>query len=107
MGRMKRLTYKARHEAGYKANKNIHDWECLDKLGKLEDLEEKGKLLKLPCALGETVYMLEVDEENFESFHCGIKITESKFDFWMIPMVGSCIFLKREYAETALKQRDG
>lgn len=55
---MKRLTYKARHEAGYKANRNIHDWECLDKLGKLEDLEEKGKLLKLPCAVGDTVYHL-------------------------------------------------
>lgn len=42
---MERLTHKARYEAGYRANKNVHDWECVDKLGQLEDLEEQGKLL--------------------------------------------------------------
>ncbi len=44
---MERLTHKAKHEAGYKANRNVHVWECVDKLGQLEDLEEQGKLLKL------------------------------------------------------------
>lgn len=28
--------------------------KCFDKLGKYEDLEEKGRLLKLPCAVGDT-----------------------------------------------------
>jgi len=36
---MERLTHKAKHEAGYKANRNVHVWECVDKLGQLEDLE--------------------------------------------------------------------
>lgn len=55
---MERLTHKARYEAGYKANRNVHDWECVDKLGKLEDLEEQGMLLKLPCKVGDTVWYI-------------------------------------------------
>lgn len=30
--------------------------EVSDKLEKYEDLEEQGKLLKLPCAVGDTIY---------------------------------------------------
>jgi len=29
---------------------------CVEKLAEYEDLEEQGKLLKLPCAVGDTVY---------------------------------------------------
>lgn len=36
---MKRLVHKARYQAGYKANKDVRAWECIDKLGQLEDLE--------------------------------------------------------------------
>lgn len=32
--------------------------EILNKLAEYEDLEEQGKLLKLPCAVGDTVYVL-------------------------------------------------
>lgn len=32
--------------------------ECFNKLGEYENLEEQGKLLKLPCAVGDTVYVL-------------------------------------------------
>lgn len=32
--------------------------QCFNKLGEYENLEEKGKLLKLPCAVGDTVYVL-------------------------------------------------
>lgn len=30
--------------------------ECFNKLGKYEDLEEQGKMLKLPCKVGDVVY---------------------------------------------------
>ena len=30
--------------------------QCFEKLGEYEGLEEQGKLLKLPCAVGDTVY---------------------------------------------------
>lgn len=32
--------------------------KVLQKLAEYEDLEEQGKLLKLPCAVGDTVYVL-------------------------------------------------
>lgn len=77
------------------------------KLKKYEDLEEQGKLLKLPCAVGDTVYAIEVDEENFTYFHCPRKISEYKFNLQMMDllgMFGKCIFLTREEAEAALNE---
>lgn len=35
---------------------------ALDKLAMYEDLEEQGKLLKLPCSVGDTVYILNQKE---------------------------------------------
>lgn len=55
---MERLTHKARHEAGYKVNRGKSLWECVDKLGKLEDLKVQGKLPELSCAVGDTVYVI-------------------------------------------------
>ena len=80
------------------------------KLNKYEDLEEQGKLLKLPCAVGDTVYAIEVDEENFTHFHCPRKISEYKFNLqmlYLLGMFGKCIFLTREEAEAALKKLEG
>lgn len=34
------------------------------KLGKYEDLEEQGRLIKLPCKVGDTVYLIDRDENN-------------------------------------------
>lgn len=34
--------------------------------------------------------------------HCGIKISEMKFEYWMITLFGTCIFNTREEAEAAL-----
>ena len=48
------------------------DIESVQKLGRLEDLEEQGKLLELTCAVGDTVYCLYTNE-NKES-----EITEMK-----------------------------
>ena len=79
-------------------------------LKEYEDLEEQGKLLKLPCAVGDTVYAIEVDEENFTHFHCPRKISEYKFNLqmlYLLGMFGKCIFLTREEAEAALKKLEG
>ena len=34
---MKRLTHKARHEAGYKLNTGVHEWQAIDRLAAYED----------------------------------------------------------------------
>lgn len=65
-------------------------------------LEEQGLPLRLPCKLGDKVYVHDVDENDFEQFHCGIKISEMKFEYWMITLFGTCIFNTREEAEAAL-----
>ena len=80
------------------------EYEYFKKLAEYEDLEEQGKLLKLPCAVGDMVYVLEADEENFEHFHCGAKISEIEFDYWMIPLFEKCVFLTRQEAEAALEE---
>nr|DAF49826.1 MAG TPA: hypothetical protein [Myoviridae sp. ctBbR2] len=38
--------------------------EYLRKLKDYEDLEEQGRLIKLPCKVGDTVYLIDRDENN-------------------------------------------
>ena len=35
---MERLTHKARYQAGYKLNENVHEWQATDKLAEYENL---------------------------------------------------------------------
>lgn len=37
--------------------------DILEKLAEYEDLEEQGKLLKLPCAVGDKIYRIDADEK--------------------------------------------
>lgn len=87
---------------------NCDEGYCaIEKLAEYEDLEEQGKLLKLPCAVGDTVYAIELDEENFTQFHAHRKISKYEFTLEMVSLLelfGRCIFLTREEAEAALKE---
>ncbi len=85
-------------------------------LKKYEDLEEHGKLLKLPCAVGDTVYVkmqsgeyAEAEVRDFIHFlTCGfcIVVTSEKFDKQNIPFseFRKSVFLTGEEAEAALKE---
>ena len=42
------------------------DLACINKLGELEDLEEQGLLLKLPCNIGSTLYDITEFVEGYE-----------------------------------------
>mgnify|MGYP001119266295 CR=1 FL=1 len=74
------------------------------KLGEYEDLEEQGKLLKLPCAVGDTVYTLNplmngktvIGETTADAFFCALGMLEGRF--------GKTIFLTKEEAEAALEK---
>lgn len=37
--------------------------QCFNKLGEYEELEDNGKLLKLPCAVGDRIYRIDTDEK--------------------------------------------
>lgn len=73
-------------------------------LKEYEDLEEQGKLLKLPCAVGDTVYVVErsqtgstmIAETTVDSFYCALWMLDGKF--------GRSIFTTLEEAEAALEE---
>lgn len=89
----------------------------LKKLKEYEDLEEQGKLLKLPCNAGQKVYLLrkdiktiidgEITSIRIGKFASDMKIfiiddnryTDSSFD-----KIGEIVFFTREEAEAALKE---
>lgn len=124
---MSRLTEKAIPKAGYvakyKATEDFADWECIDKLGQLEDAEEQGLLLRLPCKLGTTVYYVQKclfpgTCANCRGFirvsncHTEYKarIFEQSFNYWHLSAFGKTVFLTKEEAEAALQameQKEG
>lgn len=91
--------------------------KAFEKLEVYEDLEEEGKLLKLPCKAGQKVYLLrkdiksvidgEITSISISEFASGMRIfiiddnryTDSSFE-----KIGDIVFFTREEAEAALKE---
>ena len=77
---------------------------AVDKLAEYEDSEEQNRLIKLPCAVGDTVYVLEklqtgrvmICQTTADSFYCAIWALDGKF--------GKYIFPTYAEAEAALKE---
>ena len=91
----------------------------LKKLADYEDLEEQGLLVRLPCKVGDTVYVklsaycktkyAEAQVRDYTYFiSCGfcVVVTSEKFDKQSIPFseFGKSIFLTREEAEKKLEE---
>jgi len=88
---------------------------AIDKLAAYEDAEEQGRLVILPCKVGDTVFLAQVGrEEPFSMRVQGISISASGNDvilhFGGFPItnawgseVGKTLYLTREEAEAALK----
>ena len=100
------------HMKRYWEHRQVAEW--LKQLKSYKEAEEQGLLLRLTCAIGSTVYALTpfceicekyLDKEYACEFCCqGNFVTETKFDYEMIPMFGKTVFLTKEEAEMALKQ---
>ena len=90
-----------------------------EKLARLEDLEEQGRLIELPCKIGDTMYSFSFNivypftvngfeinkyEVEFKGSYCG---EEKSLEYWSIHFpvskIGKTVFLTREEAEEALK----
>lgn len=105
-----------------KEHQQLSEW--LEELKSYKNLKKQGKLPKLPCAVGDTVY--EVDkailyDENIEPIECKVEhITVFKTNIYFSVTVikghgsgctyefelkdfGKTVFLTREEAEAALK----
>ena len=100
---------------------------AVDKLAEYEDLEEQNRLLKLPCAVGDTVYRVHKGtklspDRTYECRVVGVKqeyntfsvklyanINEETYSIWIDDWFDRCqigyeFFLTREEAEAALKE---
>ena len=92
--------------------------QCFNKLGEYEELEDKGKLLKLPCAVGDTVHEIIKTREAISEFTViGFSVSEHGiFVKWKLingiyrnlsgfndDEIGKTVFLTKEEAEAALK----
>lgn len=82
-----------------------------EKLAKYENLEERGRFLKIPVAVGETVYVINrndygvfVDEgEVLEVSNQRIWAGDACFDY---SDIGKTVFLTEKDAEAALKTEE-
>ena len=87
-----------------------------EKLGKYEDLEEQGRLVKLPCKIGTKVYNItwwdDVQEKvvvkgktYYRTIHKH-KVSKSTFGYTDIEEIGKTVFLTKSEAEQKLKEME-
>ena len=73
------------------------------KLKDYEDLEEQGRLVKLPCKVGDTVYHVVqgriVEVSNVDLFFLLLSVVENRFN--------NSVFLTKSEAEAKLKELRG
>ena len=73
------------------------------KLKEYEDLEEQGRLVKLPCKVGDTVYHVVqgriVEVSNVDLFFLLLSVAENRFN--------NSVFLTKSEAEAKLKELRG
>lgn len=89
--------------------------EMYQKLAAYEDAEEQGRLVVLPCNVGDTVYWVTGDILISQGEVFSIKLSKSGFGlemFWgdseqLIKHKFSNLFLTRKAAEAALRRRKG
>ena len=100
------------------------DWEncktiddVIDKLAQYEDLEEQGRLVILPCKIGDKVYNItwwdDVQEKvvvkgktYYRTIHKH-KVSKSTFGYTDIEEIGKTVFLTKSEAEAKLKELRG
>ena len=79
--------------------------ELREKLMKYETAEEDSRLVVLPCKVGDFVYKIICQRDNFDDRPYRI-VTEVRFRLGMIDDIGKTIFLTREEAEKALTEME-
>lgn len=99
--------------------KNCYIQQVFKKLADYEDLEEQGLLVRLPCKVGDIVYVIlstyckskyaEAQVRDYAYFiSCGfcVVVTSTQFEKQSIPFseFGKTVFLTREEAEKKLEE---
>lgn len=84
----------------------------LETLGKYEDLDEQGLLLRLPCKVGDTIYYVadgKITEKHVNGFLYTnqLYIVTEEFNFnCPAAVIGHALFITREEAEAKLKEME-
>ena len=114
--------WKTGENAGYRPDDVCFQSEVerLDKLAAYEDAEEQGRLVILPCKVGNTVWSRDVEpwtvvsvewfSRRVTQLHCKSPVTGRGMTFSVGKRsLGKTVFLTREEAEAALNggQDDG
>lgn len=100
--------------------RNCYSRQMHEKLSHYEDLEEQGRLIELPCKVGDTVYVVDftragyrIFEANIEEVRCQSYATYYCLDWGLQPQrfrafkednLGKNVFLTKEEAEAKLKE---
>lgn len=68
-----------------------------------DSFKDKSKFIELPCAIGDTVYMInsKIDSYNGEEYYT---INQAPFRVSILPLIGKVFFLTREEAEKRLEE---
>lgn len=95
----------------YMEHKQVREW--LEELQHYKDLEEQGRLIELPCKIGDTVWDIKwwddttetrvIDGKTYFRRVMKHKVTKSKFKLFDYENFGKTVFLTKEEAEAALK----
>ena len=110
----KAINYKVDEERRCVTHEGSPDFLIADKLAEYEDLEEQGKLLKLPCVVGDILYYPYINEdgerkiEELEVADVSAKLYQKQDGVWdSLEEIGKEVFLTRPDAERALAEMEG
>lgn len=116
---MERLT--SRNPLTERGAMNLSLTDLYMRLKAYEDMEEEGRLLVLPCKVGDTVYRITHDycdlrgldkcdsycdgwDQSCDMNGGGLFVEKGQFTFADLDEIGKTVFLTREAAEAKLKE---
>lgn len=76
-----------------------------ERLKEYEDLDEQGLLLRLPCKVGDIVYKIINQRDNYDDTVYQI-VSSTIFELSMIDKIGKTVFLTQAEAEQKLKEME-
>ena len=88
-----------------KSCKNCPIQKAFEKLAEYEELEEQGLLLRLPCKVGDIVYKIINQRDNYDDTVYQI-VSATIFELSMIDKIGKTVFLTKVEAEQKLKKME-
>ena len=91
-------------EEGYQCQHQC-EGDIIEKLAQYEELEEQSLLLRLPCKVGDIVYRIINQRDNYDDTVYQI-VSATIFELSMIDKIGKTVFLTKAEAEWKLKEME-